>query len=555
MRPHRKLLLLYLGLAACANPVPPSGGPPDRTPPSLEESIPPPGATHVQDPNIRLVFSEGIDPASVIRALSITPAPDSPPKVRVRGRTVTFSLPTPLRPNTTYVLTFGTELRDLHGVALREPIVLAFSTGPTINRGQLVGRVLDAASGRAVANIDVYAYALPDTLPPRLWPARPDYRTQTDSDGRFHFAYLNEQPYFVIALADRNRNRRPDPDEAFAAPPYPALQADTIGLPVPIPWLLTRLDTIPPTPRRVQPRSSQRLQVRFSEPVRLQSRDPERWRLFTGPTTIPVQLVYQVPEQPLDVWLYTASLQPVTYYLRVGGVVDTAGNPVRPDTIQFRGIERPDTLRPRFLGFVPSANALLLPDQPLQLRFNLPPPDPTSYLHLTDTTGRPRTFRLESPDGTTYALIPDPPLRPEERLQLVLDGRIVAQPDTLWRATLALMPSSSLGSLSGVVQAADTTTSIIVELLPETPGLPARQQLLPPGGGTFHFEQLPEGRFRVRAFLDRNGNRRWDGGRLLPYEAPEPLRWLPEPVQTRPRWEVAAGDTLYFPLLHLHQDR
>ncbi|WP_054686265.1 hypothetical protein [Rhodothermus marinus] len=69
----------------------------------------------------------------------------------------------------------------------------------------------------------------------------------------------------------------------------------------------------------------------------------------------------------------------------------------------------------------------------------------------------------------------------------------------------------------------------------------------------FHFEQLPEGRFRVRAFLDRNGNRRWDGGRLLPYEPPEPLRWLSEPLQTRPRWEVAAGDTLHFPLLHLRR--
>ncbi|SHL07955.1 Ig-like domain-containing protein [Rhodothermus profundi] len=551
MRLVHKGLVLLIGLTACANPVPPSGGPPDRTPPALVESTPPPNATNVQDPRIRLVFSEGIDPASVARALSITPAPERPPKVRVRGRTVTFSLPTPLRSNTTYVLTFDTDLRDLHGVSLREPIVLAFSTGPTINRGQLVGRVLDAASGQPVANIDVYAYALTDSLPLRTWPPSPDYRTQTDPEGRFQFAYLSDQRYFVIALADRNRNRQPDPGEAFAAPPHPALQPDTSGQLLPTPWLITHLDTLPPILRQVRPLSNRRLQVRFSEPVRLQTRDPSRWLLFTPETAIPIQAVYQVPARPFDVLLYTPPLQPVTHWLRAGGVVDTAGNPVRPDTVRFTGLARRDTLRLRFLGFIPGAQARLLPNQLLQLRFNLPPPDLAAYLTLTDTTGRPRAFRLESADGTTYTLIPDPPLRPGEQLHLTLEGRISGHPDTLWHATLTLMPAAMLGSLSGVVQAADTTAPVIVELLPETPALPVQKQRLPPGGGTFHFESLPEGRFRVRAFLDYNGNQRWDGGQLLPYAPPEPLSWLPEPLQTRPRWEIAAGDTLRFSRLHL----
>ncbi len=553
MHSVRKLLWLLLGLAACANPVPPSGGPPDRTPPALVESTPPPNATSVQDPRIRLVFSEGIDAASVLRALSITPTPERLPEVRVRGRTVTLLLPAPLRPNTTYVLTFDTNLRDLHGVALREPIVLAFSTGPKINRGQLAGRVLDAASGQPAAGVDVYAYALPDTLLPHTWPAVPDYRTQTDPEGRFRLAYLNEQPYFVVALADRNRNRRPDPGEAFAASPIPALVADTADQPFPEPWLLTRLDTTPPTPQRAEALSNRRLQVRFSEPVRLQTRDPSQWLLFREKTPVAIEAVYQVPEQPFAVLLYTAPLQSVTYLLQPGGVVDTSGNPVRPDTLRLTGNERPDTLRLRFLGFEPAAEALLLPDQPFRLQFNQPPPDLTAYLSLTDTTGAQRAFRLESANGTTYALWPDPPLRPEERLHLVLDGRLVGRSDTLWRATLTRMPAAMLGSLSGVVQAADTTAPIVVELIPEAPILPIRRQSLPPGGGTFHFEQLPEGRFRMRAFLDRNGNQHWDGGRLLPYEQPEPLRWLAEPLQTRPRWEVAAADTLHFPSLHLRR--
>jgi hypothetical protein len=38
--------------------------------------------------------------------------------------------------------------------------------------------------------------------------------------------------------------------------------------------------------------------------------------------------------------------------------------------------------------------------------------------------------------------------------------------------------------------------------------------------------------------LDRDGDGAWDGGRLAPYAPPEPLRWLPEPVRVRARWET-----------------
>ena len=64
--------------------------------------------------------------------------------------------------------------------------------------------------------------------------------------------------------------------------------------------------------------------------------------------------------------------------------------------------------------------------------------------------------------------------------------------------------------------------------------------------GTFRFEQLPEGRYQLRYFLDRDADSTWDRGTLTPYAPPEPVGWTADTLRVRPRWETALGDTLRF---------
>ena len=230
--------------AACATPLPPGGGPPDDTPPHIVESIPAAGATNVSEASLRIVFSEYINEGSLRRALSIIPEPETPPELDWRGPRVEIRLAGPLRDSTTYVFTLDTGLRDVRGVALTAPLVLAFSTGPTLNAGILAGRVVQGHDGSPAPGVDVLAYAAHDGAPPDSLPARPAYRTQTDSDGVFRFEYMTERHWFVAALEDANYNTRPDPGESFAPPPLPTLLADTSRASLEIPWMLTRIDTM-----------------------------------------------------------------------------------------------------------------------------------------------------------------------------------------------------------------------------------------------------------------------------------------------------------------------
>ena len=615
------LVLLVLGgiiitLGSCANPVAPSGGPRDETPPSVVETRPVRDTVNVptETRSVTLTFSEYVERSTLPQALSITPQFDRRIRFDWSGRSVDIELPASLRDSTTYLFTLDTNLSDAHGVSLETPITVAFATGPRINRGEIQGRVVAPAQGTPQPQVDVYAYALPRgaTAPPTPLPERPAYRTQTGEDGTFAFEYLRERPYYVVALRDNNRNRRPDPPEPFAVPPRLALQADSSRPAVPVPWLLTRADTLAPRLQRAEPLSRQRLRLSFSEPVRPATQRPRPWALrdSVSGARVPVRAVYRPSDRANALVLRTDRMEarPHTLFLSSDLVADTLGQSLVPDTARFRAVARPDTTQTRFQAFVPergapdSANVYaLLPDQRPGVRFNQAPDSTTlrRVLTLTDTTGRPRLYALTTNDGRTYRLRGEPPLRPGEVVDLAVDLRPLAGPDTTLRRRFRRVTSRALGELEGRVRLADTTwgTSgtgrerrlptalrrppkgdslkaarpdstrvdsaraarrdslfrtgpVVVELIPTESTIPLdrRQQAVPPGS-TFVFQQLPEGTFRFRAFLDRNENGRWDGGLLRTYRPAEPVAWSGETTDSRPRWTNVLSAPLRIPLL------
>lgn len=582
------LLLVAMGWAACANPVPPSGGPRDEEPPSVVASDPARDAVNVpRDTEVRIEFSEYVERSSFVQALSVTPEFDGPLDFDWDGRAVTVEFPEALRENTTYILTLDNNLRDVRGgVSLDEPIRLAFATGPRLNRGQLQGRVIEAAEGQPVSDVDVYAYAAPDSVAPDSLPEQPTYRTQTNESGTFTFEYLREQPYYVIALQDNNRNRQPDPTEGYAAPPQATLVADsTRAIEGDTPWLFATPDTSAPDVQRARARSAARVEVQFDESVRLATRDPAAWVVadsVSGRRVTPRQ-VFRQASTPASVYVVTPSLQERVHRLIVpaGGVVDSVGNPVRADTVRFTPAARSDTVQTRFRTFTPANRTadttdtyVLLPDEAPGVRFNQPITlDPNveaiaalrRIVSVQDTAGQRRTFTATTRDGTTYRLVPDPDFRPGETVQVRVNARALGTGDSVLTRDFRRISDRELGGAEGVALLADTlgsalsaatpsgaaadTTStaptLVVEIIPVQAAVPIeRRTATADTVGTFLFEGLPDGSYRFRAFLDRNGNGTWDAGSLIPYQAPEPIAWSLTPLETRPRWTNVLDDTL-----------
>ncbi len=611
--------LLALVLGGCANPVPPSGGPQDETPPAVVQTQPERDTVNVSTDvrRLHIEFSEYVERSSLPQALSVTPTFEQQPTFSWSGQSVEIEFPASLRDSTTYLFTLDTDLTDAHGVSLDEPITVAFSTGPQINRGQLQGRVVGGHRGTPQEQVDVYAYALPgeNAGPPQPLPDAPSYRTQTGSDGRFEFDYLSEQPYYVIALQDNNRNRQPDVLEPYAVPPKAALQVDSTAAEVSVPWLLTQADTIAPELQRVQALSRERLRVSFSEPVQFGTRAPEAWapQDTVAGTRVDVQSVYADPDRADAAIVRTAAMEEREYRLPLerGVVTDTLGRALPADTARFQVPDRADTTQTRLRGFFPQSHSPdstgaypLLPDGRFGVRFNQAPGQSTlqRVLSVEDTTGQPRGFTLETDDGIAYEISFDPPLDPGEFADVEVDGGRLAGPDSTYRRRVRRVTSRALGELEGQVVLADTSlqssaqeapstslrlpspftesledlliasywegessepqsgridrqraggkSPVVVELTGESVTLPFESRRLTTAvDSTFLFERLPEGQYHFRAFLDRNENERWDGGRLQPYRPAEPITWTRQPVEARPRWTTELANPLRIPVL------
>ena len=571
------LILLTL-LAACANPVAPSGGPADTTPPVIVETSPEAGATNVSPSEIRITFSEYVDQNAFSQAFSINPEPEGRLAFNWSGRSVAVELPEALRPNTTYIITIDTNLRDVRSVKLSQPITLAFSTGPRINQGRLAGRVVQAASGKAVAGIDVFAYAAPEGVPPQPLPERPAYRTQTDESGRFLFEYLSEGPYYAVALADRNRSRSPDAQEPFAPPPRPILIADGLQTAGPqtdstragmLPtWFTTVLDTVPPVLQEARALSDRRFVLRYSEPVRF-AEDPDPagrgqavWRLRDSSDVQPdVQAAvrarpYTRQDAPQQIFLLAEeALRQTTYVGYASAVVDTSGNAAPDTAFSVRPPAEADTTRLRFRGFLPDREGeggeiVLGPREAFGVQFNQPVDSVRLHavVAVRDTAGQARAFTASTPNGTAYRLDLTPPLGPEQAARVTVEGEAVGVPDTTFSQAFRRLSDRELGALSGVVEVPDTSGAVVVELYAsaqaaDSAAFTPYARATPGAGGRFLFKGLPEGLYRFRAFLDRDGDRRWDGGRISPYEPPEPIEWADAPAW-RARWESALEDTI-----------
>lgn len=528
--------MLCAAIAGCANPLPPTGGPEDRTPPRLVRADPDTNAVNVTSGTVRLVFSEPVDEASIVRSLSVTPDLDRVPDISLRRRReATIRLGT-LRPNTTYVLTFDTNLRDERGVALSTPLVYAFSTGPRISRGVVAGRVVGATTGAARSGVDVLGYIghnpAADTLP-----ARPDVRTQTGAGGAFRLSYLGPAPVYVVALDDQNRNRRADAGEAFAAPPSPQIRPSEAAVDSALVWTLARLDTASARAERTRSFGPGRHAVRFTRPVFV--RETGGWTaLDSSGQTIPVRAVWRDGQDPRQVVFTTDALPTHRVTVSPGPVVDSLGRTTRAAPLRLTPSTARDTLRMRFLGF----SAATVDEDTAgrfrpRLRFSrLDAAAPA--VSVADTLGQPQAFALVQADDDAAYLVET--LLPA---MVRVDGRPFGQ-DTTFAQRFDARSDRTLGSLSGVVRRPDGEGgAVVVEAVGET-GLRRRAVAAP--DGTFAVLRLPAGVYRLVAFLDRDGDGQWTPGRLAPYRAPEPLLRLDAPQTVRARWDAALPDTLAF---------
>lgn len=534
---------IAIGMVGCAVVLPPSGGPEDRTPPFVEECSLPNGAVRIGlQLAITLTFNEYVERSDLARNLGITPT--APYLLDWSGRRVTIVFDR-LRRQTTYRLSIGTGFRDLRGNRATEPFSLVFSTGDQVDSCYIRGLITSTVSA------PLYAVLRPvDTAESAL-----EYRIPAAADGRFLAEALPCLRFVVAAFADENGTgmfEAGEPVGVAVAPieAQPPGQAPTVRI-----WLGQSISVPQLQVTSCSAASSRRIRIEFSTP--LERIGKGQWKLVESASGRPIPIAATVSSGARTIELISGErLTNTTAYrltLKPGAlVVDSMGS-ILPDTISlaFNGTAIPDTLPLKIRSIEPNRDTTRNVD--LQ---------PVLYIAWTDALAEvPKVvlikharsdtipIAIEQPDDASIRARPRDSLQPATfytwlvELRNLHSWRGVASSDTGFLVrTLVTLDTRTGGSLSGIVEDSCCKCQQRIVIV-RTPQHTVAATVSADSNGHFRIPFLPEGRYELDAFCDRNVNGRYDNGSLWPLRYGEPVAEHPIPITIKARWDVS-GVTL-----------
>jgi hypothetical protein len=526
-----------LALGSCAAISSPQGGPRDKTPPRLIATSPDSAARNVKQQFIRLKFSEPIQLKDLSKNLLITPqlGPDNPYSVLADRDFITLSFRKPLEANTTYSFNFRNAIVDANESLPAKYQALSFSTGATLDSGRVRGTVVDYFTTRPGADVIVGLYRTSDTVNVRR--GQPYYLTRTDAKGQFQLNFIRVAPYNMYAWADKNNNNRFDDGESIAYLPAPVSVSDTTG---PRTLQLVRPDRLPPRRTGLESAAAQ-VRLTFNEGLQTATLAPLATADATTQTAI--QSATEIADQGRSVLIYkTPSLGDGRYLL---AIADSVGNQ-RRDTINVR-FPVPNAAGKR--AAAPAGTTVVGNPRSVyrqgQVKFRFPVPvqlvagkSPGTLAEDSIKTHALRVPTEASLNAARTELTVNLDTKALKKVEIRLDSTaivaVTGQSLYLRRPLrLAVVEQDPSGQLTGTI--ATKYKSFDLQLLDEKYQVLA--QLHNPRG-TYRFDYLAPGKYRLRVLIDQDGDGRWRGADPNLQRLPEPIYLDPRVQQIRSGFEI-----------------
>ncbi|MBD3370831.1 hypothetical protein GF402_10800 [Candidatus Fermentibacteria bacterium] len=534
----RALALLCLIPVGCAKVVPPKGGPEDRDPPRLVEVMPPSGGGYGELREVRVVWSERLEPASVSCAVY----PPSDVEVKVDGETVEVRLPQPPDSGTT-VLHFPRGLSDRRGNNLAEALDLAYTASDSLAGGRMVLSLSRQAGGRVGDRTLVDLYDSEDLERGDTLLIR---RTEADTSGVARLRWLPGGSYLLRCYEDRDRSYSWQSDVEAGTEISVALPSgDSLYLE---PTLVV-VDTVGPSLIDAEALDAHHVSVTMSEEVSFESMREAEIELFdsTG-TRVAVHGLWALPSrQTYGIELVTGRMSSGDMLLRMRGFSDLVGNVGASDSLSFEAVDSlpSDTLRITSVYPEPGGREI--------------PPDGPFYLNCSDWVHRDSLRRKLSLihvaadsmvamsvtplNSKSFRMVPQRTLVGHQQYKIRLrEGLLSAWGDTLESYSWSFVPawSDQPGWIEGILDG--TSREVILQLSPSGAEGEEEQEIVyhPVQPGRYRVQVENPGGYTVAGFVDLDEDGSWDAGS-------EPYGSYPGMVNVYPGTETTGVDITVIP--------
>ncbi len=196
----------------CAQIVPLTGGPKDETPPQLDTLNSMSNyVIHFEKKDILLYFDEYVDLKDAAKQILISPPLSYPPNIqsRLKKVSVVFDEKEVLKEDATYVINFGSSIRDFSEGNELKDFTFVFSTGDFIDSLSVSGTVIDAYTKEPLEDMIVLLYI--DHRDSIIYEERPYYFAKTNKEGAFRIENLKSDNFKIVVIEDLNANYLYDP--------------------------------------------------------------------------------------------------------------------------------------------------------------------------------------------------------------------------------------------------------------------------------------------------------------------------------------------------------
>jgi hypothetical protein len=546
------LNLALILCAGCAGIIPPAGGPEDMVPPTIISTVPEHNTTNAHPTKIILEFSEYVERSSVQEAIFISPRIGAL-EYSWSGTEIEITFSDTLRANTTYVITIGTDVTDINNRnRMTQAYTLAFSTGDSIDHGLIAGNVVDAKP----EGILLFAYRLDGIRADSLNPVHtsPDFVTQTGKGGSFSLQNIPDGSYRVLAVRDEFRNYLYDPGMDEFGVPFTDIRLDKQNKIIRnILLQMSKEDTTHLGLFSALSRDQRHIELRFNKPVYWPGVRTGNFEIVdtVSHDTVSVRDWFSQPQQRSVLTLVTDTLRSKAIYrVSVLALTSESGDSLAAPQrdIFFEASVTNDTLRPRIQFFTPSDSTRDIPFSKyieLQLDDAVRRDLLENGFALLDSTGTLVKGSFHWLHSASVSYRPKQPLQSAEWYTARLQGKSVSDyagnviRDSLVRRRFRTIDAGQLSAISGTVVDSTHEKGEIVVTATEA-GVTAAPiyTAVADATGTFTLQNLPEGKYFLQAFRDRENKRTYSHGRPYPYQLAAPFAVYPDTLKLRARWPL-----------------
>ncbi|HXF49483.1 MAG TPA: Ig-like domain-containing protein [Verrucomicrobiae bacterium] len=527
----RGLLLFFLLFLSCAKFGAPPGGPEDKAPPEVVSASPPSGSIRVDSGAfLEFVFSEKVARATLAANVFISPELPDSFRDELKGKTYRVHPNRYLKKGVTYVVTLGTGIRDLRGNPLAQAQSFAFSTGETIDSGEIGGQVFD--QGAPVFQASVKIYRLSDTAAAADW-QKPDYQTSSGKEGLFKFSFLPAGRYRILASLGQKTGLY-----------HRDVRTSKVGEGAfPVQISLAPLDTSALELLDARFNADRLLALTFNRPLDFSDTPAAGFSVITRSPVerIPLRPVFLNPNQKERLFVAgdfpSAEREAVVRFPALAARYGRGG----ADSAVFLIGAKQDGVPPKLVFSEPpnrrerigfSDTLKFYFSEPVRHNFEVNAPG------LFDSSGTPVPMAWSQPQANAYSFAPQRELRPGEWYRFsfpagaVKDGAGNLSTDSASLFFRTYFPDS-LGTVSGGI-IGKAAGRIYLEFREVRSGWSRTEAV---EDSSFSIPML-SGKYFLSGFVDENGDRKRESGSLAPFRFPEPAFFYQDTVFVRARFET-----------------